>query len=104
MVAAHRVRVEPGEVELEVAEGETLLQAAHRQGYYWPTVCGGDGECGACRCDLASGAEAALPAEEPEVRLLERIGVPTADGRSRLACRLRFTGPAVVTKRAVRRR
>ena len=42
------VRVEPIGVTFRLAEGETLIQAAWRQGYDWPTVCGGRAECTAC--------------------------------------------------------
>ena len=38
----------PGEIELEVEDGEALMAAANRAGYYWPTVCAGDAVCTRC--------------------------------------------------------
>ena len=32
-----RVRVEPLGVEFDLGDGETLMAAARRAGYYWPT-------------------------------------------------------------------
>ncbi len=42
------VRVEPLGVSIEVARGETLMAAAERQGYRWPTVCHGQALCTVC--------------------------------------------------------
>src|SRR5690606_33856559 len=39
----HRVVVEPAGHILDVPHGETLMQAAERAGYRWPTLCHGDG-------------------------------------------------------------
>lgn len=33
------VTILPGNLQIEVATGETLAQAAWRQGYHWPTTC-----------------------------------------------------------------
>ena len=56
------VRVEPAGVDIPVDDGETLMAAAVRAGYRWPTVCGGQAQCG------AQGAlpYAALPGHDPE--------------------------------------
>ena len=44
----HTVRLEPVGVEFEVEEGETVLNAAFRQGIALPHGCK-EGQCGACK-------------------------------------------------------
>ena len=100
MTALNVVRVEPIGIDLEVMPGETVMQAAERRGYYWPTVCGGVTECGACRCEVQSGAELAGSAEGREIQVLRGIGLSA--GRFRLACCLVPVGPLVVLKVGVR--
>ena len=104
------VRVEPAGIELDVAPGETVMAAAVRTGYRWPTVCGGLAECGVWVLRVVSvpGApgpglappsplEAARLAEVPERKL-------QPDEEWRLACQLRPDAPGlVVHKRGVRR-
>ncbi len=36
-----RVRIVPGGIEYEAADGDTIMGAALAAGYYWPTTCGG---------------------------------------------------------------
>jgi len=96
------VRVEPAGIELDVAPGETVMAAATRNGYVWPTVCGGRAECGVCVLKVL--ASNGLPPPEP----LEaaRLGaLPLAAGTEwRLACQLRpGTEGLVVRKAGVRR-
>jgi ferredoxin, 2Fe-2S len=99
------VRVEPIGVTLRLGVGETLIQAAWREGYYWPTVCGGRAECTACHVLVETGSGNTAAAGEEETAILrpvvERLNpaVPV-----RLACRLRVRGPVTVYKRAVRRK
>jgi len=101
------VRVEPAGIELEVAPGETVMAAAVRSGYWWPTVCGGLAECGTCVMAVITAPAAGLPAPGaveagrlatvPERRL-------SPDEEWRLACQLRVEAPGlVVRKRGVRR-
>ena len=99
------VRVEPAGIELDVAPGETVMAAAVRSGYRWPTVCGGLAECGVCVLRVVSsvglpapsGLEAARLAVVPERKL-------QPDEEWRLACQLRPGAPGlVVHKRGVRR-
>jgi len=94
------VRVEPFGVDLQIDAGETLMKAAARAGYYWPTVCGGVAECGACICELRSGGENAGVRTERELRLLKEIG--TEGGPMRLACCLEAKGSITVFKEGVR--
>ncbi|WP_404989491.1 2Fe-2S iron-sulfur cluster-binding protein [Caballeronia sp. LZ003] len=96
------VRVLPLDVAFDVRPGETVMHAAQRHGYYWPTVCGGEGECGVCRCRLTDGAEATLPPTQAEKNVLEQG--QTGANRERLACRLRIDGPVTIEKVGIRRR
>jgi 2Fe-2S ferredoxin len=101
------VRVEPSGREIEVLPGETLIEAAWRQGLYWPTICYGQAQCMACHVVVQSGADnlSEVGEEEAEaMRLLLRVRGGRSVDRRRLACRLEVLGPAVVEKRGVRPR
>ncbi|TIW66666.1 MAG: 2Fe-2S iron-sulfur cluster binding domain-containing protein, partial [Mesorhizobium sp.] len=54
MTDAHTVRLEPVGVEFEVENGETVLNAAFRQGIALPHGCK-EGQCSACKCVLLEG-------------------------------------------------
>ncbi|MGJ4859831.1 NADH:ubiquinone reductase (Na(+)-transporting) subunit F [Labrys sp. La1] len=54
MSVAHTVRLEPVGVEFEVENGETVLNAAFRQGIALPHGCK-EGQCSACKCVLLDG-------------------------------------------------
>ena len=49
MSDVYNVRLEPVGVEFEVEEGETILDAAFRQGIALPHGCK-EGQCSACKC------------------------------------------------------
>ena len=54
MVETYTVRLEPVGVEFEVNEGESVLNAAFRQGIALPHGCK-EGQCSACKCVLLEG-------------------------------------------------
>ena len=54
MTDTYTVRLEPIGVEFEVDEGETVLNAAFRQGISLPHGCK-EGQCSACKCNLVEG-------------------------------------------------
>ena len=54
MSGTHTVRLEPVGVEFEVEDGETVLNAAFRQGIALPHGCK-EGQCSACKCVLLDG-------------------------------------------------
>jgi ferredoxin len=58
----HRVRFEPVGIEMEVEEGETVLDAAFRQGISLMHGCK-EGQCGSCKSKLIEG----------DIELLERL-------------------------------
>jgi 2Fe-2S ferredoxin len=95
-----RVTVEPDCIALSVEPGETLIEAAWRLGYVWPTTCFGRAECTACHVEIIDGAEHASPVEGDEAAALAVLG--TRRQSLRLACRVRFSADAVVRKRGVR--
>jgi ferredoxin len=95
------VRVLPADAVVDVAPGESLMAAARRQGWFWPTVCNGDGECGTCWVVVEQGSEYCSVMEGAErARLAE--GMKANEPRARLACQVRPSGPVVVTRRSVR--
>jgi 2Fe-2S ferredoxin len=98
------VRVEPLGVAIEVDDGETLMAAAERLGYRWPTICHGQAECTVCFVVVEQGADHFAPAGPRELAALENVaGRSLYEGRAlRLACQARPTGDAVVFKRGVR--
>lgn len=52
--ATHTVRFEPVGLEMEVEEGETVLDAAFRQGISLPHGCK-EGQCGSCKAKISEG-------------------------------------------------
>jgi len=95
------VRVLPADAAVEVVPGESLMAAAQRQGWFWPTVCGGDCDCGTCWVVVEEGAGHASAMEANEQATLAK-GLKANEPRARLACQLRVTGPMVVTRRSAK--
>ncbi|GLJ98856.1 hypothetical protein GCM10017594_20530 [Microbacterium terrae] len=101
-----RVRIMPADVELEVNPGESVAEAAWRQGWVWPTQCWGQADCLSCFTRIVDGEQDAVPAEDLELDAirLKMTGKMRTDGQVRLACQLRCTGTALVLeKRGFRR-
>lgn len=98
-----RVRVEPSGIELEAEPGETVMAAALRAGYRWPTVCGGQAECGVCALDvLAAPVPVPVPVSEEAERIAQLPELRLYPDRAyRLACRLVVVDGLVVRKRGV---
>ncbi len=96
------VTVLPLGLELEVGPDETVMAAARRDGYVWPTVCDASASCGTCVSIIREGVENCGPVPDDERETLMRtMGV--VDPARRLACRLTVTGPVTLTKRGVHR-
>ena len=97
------VRVEPSGITLDVRDGETVMAAARRAGYRWPTICGGLADCGACALEVLEAAGTLpTPTTVEGMRLnalVERRRYP--DRTWRLACQLVPTGDVVVRKTGV---
>jgi 2Fe-2S ferredoxin len=85
------VHVEPGGAQFDVGPGESVIQAAWRAGYQWPTTCWGQAECGVCAMEILEGFEFLVPADKVEEARLRSL--PRRDGGSRrLACQTRVIG------------
>ena len=98
------VRVLPDDILIEAEDGQTIMDAAHNAGLYWPTTCGGEGICTTCACTIEEGAPNLDPMGRGEYMTLaeDRSEAALANGRIRLACQARVRGEVTVTKRGVR--
>jgi len=99
-----KVTILPLKLEIEAAEGETIMEAAHQHGLYWPTTCGGEGICTSCACTIEEGEANLEPIGRGELKTLaEDLGEAAVRSRRlRLACQARVQGDVSVTKRGVR--
>ncbi|WP_367186542.1 2Fe-2S iron-sulfur cluster-binding protein [Sporichthya sp.] len=91
----------PSGIVLRVGRSESLLEAAHRQGVKWPTVCGGVGMCTRCVVTVEPGDSAAFsPMASAELEGLRRVRWLRGDvPGERLACQVRVLDHVSVTKR-----
>lgn len=99
------MRVDPAGIEIEVRPGETLMQAAWRAGYQWPTLCYGVGSCTACQCEVVEGLHVISARTGAELTLLDDLNrrVRRANPRRvRLACQVTTTGDVTVRKPGVK--
>lgn len=99
----HRVAVEPRGIEFEVNDGETIMAAAQRHGYRWPTLCRGDGTCSICWVEVTAGENQlsdTAPAERATLELLSPL--LRANRTVRLACQARVRGDVTVRKSGVK--
>ena len=100
-----KVRVEPLGIELEIHPGETVMEAAVRLGYGWPTLCHGEGSCAICWIEVTEGVDHLSPLRDEERESLQLVpGRRFVKGMVRLACRTSVNGDVVVKKRGVTRR
>jgi len=99
-----RVRVLPSDIELTVHPGESMMSAAQRQGYFWPTRCRGQALCTACLFEVVSGDESFDEIEPLEREALESLREFQAKhvGRLRLGCQAHPHASASVFKRGVK--
>jgi uncharacterized 2Fe-2S/4Fe-4S cluster protein (DUF4445 family) len=82
MTSEYEVRFQPIGRRVDVAGGTSVFAAAHEAGIELTSACGGEGRCGLCRIQVASGNVAApTPAE------LAVLGAQ-ANAGLRLACRI----------------
>jgi 2Fe-2S ferredoxin len=99
------VRVDGSDVEIEAEPGETIIEAAWRVGYHWPTVCWGQAQCTTCFVRVTEGSDnlGAIPSDEQHAldHWIPR-SVMQGAGEVRLACRAEVHGDVTVEKRGVR--
>ncbi len=97
-----RVTVQPAGYAIEVADGETIMAGANALGYYWPTTCGGKGECTTCAClVLAGGDQLSSMGRFESYSLAEGRGRAVLNTPLRLACQARVHGDVDVRKPGV---
>jgi ferredoxin, 2Fe-2S len=98
------ITVQPSGFTFRAEPGETVMAAAIRERYKWPSVCGGIALCGACVCRLQQGAKNVNQVERDEADRLRELKRRANSGvtNSRLACQLVPNGPITVFKLGVR--
>lgn len=89
-----KVRIEPSGHEFDTAPGETLLEAAVREGFHLPYSCR-NGACGTCKGRIVSGTVTHQPYEAKALSEAEK-----AAGLS-LLCRALPDGPVVIEAREI---
>jgi 2Fe-2S ferredoxin len=104
MQGDHLVTVRPSGVSFAVTSGETVFAAAARAGLLWPTICGGNGNCGTCCSQIIDGRDGCLPIGEHEFETLSTVLRAPTDGSRRLVCQLRIETDVTVQRRGVRPR
>ncbi|MBW1980908.1 MAG: DUF4445 domain-containing protein [Deltaproteobacteria bacterium] len=68
-MAKHKVVFQPEGSKVEVAAGNTLLEAAGEAGVYINSLCGGEGVCGKCRVQITKGE---VKPDSHSIRFLSR--------------------------------
>jgi len=98
------IQVEPTGVSFETKEDETIMAAAIRNGYTWPTICGGQGTCKTCVFLTLEGKGNLAEIEPWEAQALESVidTLPNQGQGWRLACQARAIGDVRVKKIGVR--
>jgi ferredoxin, 2Fe-2S len=101
---AGTVHVEPAGVDIVVEDGETILHAAERQGYRWPTICHGQAICTTCFFEVTAGGDDLDPPGPVEEQVLRTLpGSQLYEGHElRLACQVRLRSDLSARKRGVR--
>ena len=98
------VRIEPSGIEVPVAPGSTLMKAGVRAGLKWPSVCGGQAQCGVCAVEVLESCEPLPPPSLREQQMLDRISTkPRQGGTIRLACQFAPHTTARVFKPGIRK-
>lgn len=99
----HKIRILPLDRVIEAAEGCSIMEAANAQGLYWPTTCGGHGECTTCAGIVVSGGDHLSEMGRSERRsLIENRGAASLSKPIRLCCQARVYGDVEVEKPGVR--
>ena len=75
-----------GERDLAAAPGATVLEILRANNIPHASVCGGRGRCSTCRVKVGRGSDWLAPANDDELKVLDRISAPEG---VRLACQIR---------------
>lgn len=88
-----KIIIQPRGITIEAKKGVTIMEAAHAQGYYWPTTCAGEGRCSTCAATVLRGAENLSSMGRSEKRtLVAELGPRSIERNMRLACQVRLEG------------
>lgn len=97
-----KITVEPLGVVIEAEAGQTIMEAARAAGYYWPTSCGGKGECTTCAGMIEAGAANLSPMGRFEsFNLVRQRGRLVLKSPFRLCCQARVHSDVRVRKPGV---
>ena len=98
-----KVTVRPSGITFDAAEGETIMDAARAAGYWWPTSCGGKGECTTCAGMVLRGMQhlSAMGRYE-ELNLVRQRGRAALKQPIRLCCQARVYGEVEVQRPGVK--
>jgi 2Fe-2S ferredoxin len=98
-----KVTVRPSGITFEAAEGETIMDAARAAGYWWPTSCGGKGECTTCAGMILNGRQhLSEMGRYEEANLIRQRGRAVLKQPIRLCCQARVYGDVEVQKPGVK--
>jgi ferredoxin len=98
-----KITVLPLGITIEAAHGQTIMDAARAAGYYWPTTCGGKGECTTCAGLIERGRENLSPmGRYEEFNLRRQRGRAALATTLRLCCQARVYGDVQVRKPGVK--
>jgi len=103
---AGSVRVMPADVSFEAAQGETIMDAAERNGFRWPTTCHGLAECAVCVFHVMTGGDRLSPVGPAEEARLQTVKLSSLDPDRvfRLACQAQIVGDITIFKRGIRQK
>ena len=94
-VRAARIRHLPDNLDVEVAPGQTILEASLAAGIPHTHACGGHARCSTCRVMVLEGLQRCSPRTAAEKKLARHLGF---DCSVRLACQTRVTGDVSVRR------
>jgi adenylate cyclase len=83
------IRFLPDDKEIKAETGETIFQAAVRNGLALTHFCGGNARCSTCRVIILKGLENCAPRNPDEQAIAHLLGF---EPQVRLACQTRVTG------------
>jgi ferredoxin len=99
------IQVEPSGAAFDIQANESIIQAAWRNGYTWPTICNGRGTCKTCVFLTLDGEPnlSAIEAWEQEGLASIADSLPDAGQGWRLACQAKVYGDVRLRKIGVRK-
>ncbi|MFN8557962.1 MAG: 2Fe-2S iron-sulfur cluster-binding protein [Dehalococcoidia bacterium] len=98
-----RITIQPLGVTIDAEAGQTIMDAARAAGYFWPTSCGGKGECTTCAGVIETGmGHLSAMGRYEQHNLVRQRGRLTLRAPVRLCCQARVHGDVQVRKPGVR--